>query len=239
MPWQSQKTRQNAAILENWEQEKHILGIRVSSEVDTNQFGSKLMGAIHGTQNSTDWDFGVDNISGTNEYLISVKTDRKLRTALQESGANPATWELALREILRAGMQHTQIEGEFFNPRTAHRRGMEAFEQQEKNEEMEQLRISERFLRNHEARASSLEINGETINTFAIERNANGHKYYVHIAATSNHDWPENRRVPGAFAEGDKVFIERVNQNGKQINRVRKKRDSKSIAIEGGSRIFH
>ena len=176
---------QNAAILENWEQEKHILGIRVSSEVDTNQFGSKLMGAIHGTQNSTDWDFGVNNISGTNEYLISVKTDGKLRTALQESGANPATWELALREILRAGMQHTQIEGEFFNPRTAHRRGMEAFEQQEKNEEMEQLRISERFLRNHEARASSLEINGETISTFAIERQVGEETYYVHVADVS------------------------------------------------------
>ena len=176
---------QNAAILENWEQEKHILGIRVSSEVDTNQFGSKLMGAIHGTEILTDWDFGVDNISGTNEYLISVKTDGKLRTALQESGANPATWELALREILRAGMQHTQIEGEFFNPRTAHRRGMEAFEQQEKNEEMEQLRISERFLRNHEARASSLEINGETISTFAIERQVGQETYYVHVADVS------------------------------------------------------
>ena len=176
---------QNTAILENWEQEKHILGIRVSSEFDTNQFGSKLMGAIHGTQNSTDWDFGVNNISGTNEYLISVKPDGKLHTALQESGANPATWELALREIVRAGMQHTQIEGEFFNPRTAHRRGMEAFEQQEKNEEMEQLRISERFLRNHEARASSLEINGETISTFAIERQVEGETYYVHVANVS------------------------------------------------------
>ena len=226
---------QNAAIEANWEQEKHILGIRVSSEVDTNQFGSKLMGAIHGTQNSTDWDFGVDNISGTNEYLISVKTDGKLRTALQESGANPATWELALREILRAGMQHTQIEGEFFNPRTAHRRGMEAFEQQEKNEEMEQLRISERFLRNHEARASSLEINGETINTFAIERNANGHKYYVHIAATSNHDWPENRRVPGAFAEGDKVFIERVNQNGSRSIVYEKREIQKVLQLRAGA----
>ena len=176
---------QNAAILENWEQEKPILGIRVSSEFDTNQFGSKLMGAIHGTSDLTDWDFGVDNISGTNEYLISVKTDGKLHTALQKSGAKPATWELALREILRAGMQHTQIEGEFFNPRTAHRRGMEAFEQQEKNEEMEQLRISERFLRNHEARASSLEINGETISTFAIERQVEGETYYVHVANVS------------------------------------------------------
>ena len=226
---------QNAAILENWEQRKHILGIRVSSEVDTNQFGSKLMGAIHGTEILTDWDFGVDNISGTNEYLISVKTDGKLHTALQESGANPATWELALREILRAGMQHTQIEGEFFNPRTAHRRGMEAFEQQEKNEEMEQLRISERFLRNHEARASSLEINGETINTFAIERNANGHKYYVHIAATSNHDWPENRRVPGAFAEGDKVFIERVNQNGSRSIVYEKREIQKVLQLRSGA----
>ena len=223
---------QNAAILENWEQEKPILGIRVSSEFDTNQFGSKLMGAIHGTEILTDWDFGVDNISGTNEYLISVKTDGKLHTALQESGANPATWELALREILRAGMQHTQIEGEFFNPRTAHRRGMEAFEQQEKNEEMEQLRISERFLRNHEARASSLEINGETISTFAIERQVEGETYYVHVAEGGGGGL---QAMPGAFSEENQVFIERVNQDGSRSIVYEKREIQKVLQLRSGA----
>ena len=181
---------QNAAIEANWENRKPILSIRVSGVVGNEGFGEALMKAIHGTNNSTAWDFQVNqttdaeniNANLTNEYHITVTPDGKLHTALQESGANPATWELALREILRAGMQHTQIEGEFFNPRTAHRRGMEAFDQQEEQSAMKQLRDSEKFLRNHEARASSLEINGETINTFAIERQVEGETYYVHVA---------------------------------------------------------
>ena len=225
---------QNAAILENWEQEKHILGIRVSSEVDTNQFGSKLMGAIHGTEILTDWDFGVDNISGTNEYLISVKTDGKLRTALQESGANPATWELALREILRAGMQHTQIEGEFFNPRTAHRRGMEAFDQQEEQSAMKQLRDSEKFLRNHEARESSIVIDGETINTFAIEREVGEETYYVHVAEGGG-GGGGLQAMPGAFSEENQVFIERVNQDGSRSIVYEKREIQKVLQLRSGA----
>ena len=239
---------QNAAILENWKQQKPILGIRLDNLPEGVDFGDikeaigpelgiLISPAVATTVGGSGEERAAANASNqekTNEYVISVNPNGELYKALEGSDARAATWELALREILRAGMAQIGAGGEFFNPRTAHRRGMEAFDQQEEQSAMKQLRDSEKFLRNHEARESSIVIDGETINTFAIEREVGEETYYVHVAEGGG-GGGGLQAMPGAFSEENQVFIERVNQDGSRSIVYEKREIQKVLQLRSGA----